>query len=138
MDTLTCLARTLYGEARGEYHRQDGGILAFYAVAHVILNRLKEPTKYGKTIQDVCLKSYQFSCWNPKDPNRAVIEKTTPQTHRLAAIAFQAAQEVLEGKIPDPTLGANHYFATWLPRRPRWSEGHDPLLIVGQHIFFKL
>ncbi len=45
MDALTCLARTLYGEARGEYHRQDGGILAFYAVAHVILNRLKEPTK---------------------------------------------------------------------------------------------
>ncbi|MDY6408142.1 MAG: cell wall hydrolase [Pseudomonadota bacterium] len=65
MDSETeILAKTLYGEARGE------GISGLEAVANVILNRVKHPCWWGKSIQEVCLKPMQFSCWNTDDPNR--------------------------------------------------------------------
>jgi len=58
------MARTLWGEARGE--SEEGQV----AVGHVIKNRVEKKTWYGKTIKDVCLKKWQFSCWNENDPNR--------------------------------------------------------------------
>ena len=70
---LQILARTLFGEARGE---GDEGL---EAVACVIMNRYKSGkwfTGYdvlnGKKIPSVaqtCLKKAQFSCWNKNDPN---------------------------------------------------------------------
>ena len=60
------LARTLYGEARGE------GLPGIEAVACVILNRVafaKARGRYwwGNTVSQVCLKPGQFSCWNAGD-----------------------------------------------------------------------
>jgi len=62
------LARTLWGEARGE------GVEGMKAVACVILNRVKIAEEKGKcwwgnNIIQVCQKPYQFSCWNRSDPN---------------------------------------------------------------------
>src|SRR5690349_15270839 len=62
------LARTLWGEARGE------GETGMQAVASVVLNRValaQERGKYwwGNNIIQVCQKPYQFSCWNRSDPN---------------------------------------------------------------------
>ena len=70
---LDIVARTLYGEARGEYAKM--GIASFIAVANVITNRLTNSKKYGITYADVCLKSRQFSCWNAGDPNRILIQE---------------------------------------------------------------
>src|SRR5512134_3045692 len=60
-DDLSVMARTVYGEARGEPH--EGRL----AVAHVILNRARAGGWFGAGVSEVCL---QFSCWNPGDPNR--------------------------------------------------------------------
>ena len=62
------LARTIWGEARGE------GLEGMRAVANVILNRvkiaeLKNGFWWGSNIIQVCQKPYQFSCWNRSDPN---------------------------------------------------------------------
>ncbi len=62
------LARTIYGEARGEYPRKDGGLASLIAVANVILNRSKNnKRRFGRTVRDVCLKPLQFSKDNQKD-----------------------------------------------------------------------
>ena len=37
--------------------------------AWVIRNRADNPRWWGNDITDVCLKKYQFSCWNHNDPN---------------------------------------------------------------------
>ncbi len=66
LDRLTepqLLARCIWGEARGE------PIQGKLAVAHVVLNRVKAQSYYGKTIRDVILKPWQFSCFNENDPN---------------------------------------------------------------------
>ncbi|MBC8157732.1 MAG: cell wall hydrolase, partial [Alphaproteobacteria bacterium] len=70
-DELDIMARTVWGEARGE--DEIGKI----AVAHVIKNRAKHPKWWGKTIMEVCLKPWQFSCWNKKDPNREKMDAVT-------------------------------------------------------------
>ena len=60
----SCAIRTIWGEARGE------GEPGMTAVAHVLLNRLKDG-RWGTALGSVCLAPYQFSCWNIGDPNRA-------------------------------------------------------------------
>ncbi|GAV08934.1 hypothetical protein RvY_18552 [Ramazzottius varieornatus] len=54
------LLRTIWAEARGE--PADGQL----AVAHVIWTRARSNLEYwgGNTIAGVCLKKYQFECWN--------------------------------------------------------------------------
>ncbi len=58
------MALTIYGEARGE--PTEGKI----AVGSVILERVDHRDWDGKTIHEVCLKPWQFSCFNLRDPNR--------------------------------------------------------------------
>lgn len=60
------LARTLWGEARGE------GLAGQIAVAWTIRNRvndLKTGPWRGEGYSGVCQKPYQFSCWNRTEPN---------------------------------------------------------------------
>ena len=61
-ENIEYMAKTVWGEARGE--DKEGRI----AVASVILNRKNKQGWMGKTIIDVCLKKWQFSCWNENDP----------------------------------------------------------------------
>ncbi len=60
-EEVDVLTRTIYGEARGEYHRHDGGMAALIAVGNVVMNRLKAKTWYGLTIKEICQKPFQFS-----------------------------------------------------------------------------
>lgn len=117
---------TVWGEARGE--PRQGKI----AVAWVIKNRAESvPPRFGASITRVCLKPYQFSCWNPKDPNRT--KMLNPLKHDTQA-AWNACVEVVEGvrdgRIPDPTHGATHYFEQSL--LPEWAKGKATVLIGHQ------
>ena len=66
------LARTLWGEARGE------SLAGQIAVAWTIRNRVDDGnTKswWGEGYAGVCQKPYQFSCWK-NDPNFAYLSGT--------------------------------------------------------------
>lgn len=124
------LARTIYGEARGEPW------IGKVAVAHVVLNRMNDP-RWPNTVAEVCLQRKQFSCWNPDDPMRPKVLAVDGAT-----IPFQeclwAAYSVLRGEVPDPTNGANHYYAPSTINPPRWAQGQTPVRTIGRHRFFKL
>lgn len=57
------MALTIYGEARGE--STEGKI----AVGSVILERVDHRLWDGRTIQEVCLRKWQFSCFLENDRN---------------------------------------------------------------------
>lgn len=137
-DDLDILARTIYGEARGEYFRPDGGVAALIAVGNVILNRLHAKKHYGKTIAEVCQKAYQFSCWNPSDPNSYLIRSIKVDQDDIFKLTQRVAQGITKENWPDLTKGANHYHASWLSRYPDWSQGHKVVCRIGQHLFYKL
>ncbi|VVO24210.1 hypothetical protein PS723_04459 [Pseudomonas fluorescens] len=82
------LARTLWGEARGE------GLAGQIAVAWTIRNRVndgKAKSWWGEGYAGVCLKAWQFSCWNKNDPNYAYLSGSKPIPAGQFAQAQRAA-----------------------------------------------
>ena len=131
---LDIFARTVYGEARGEY--RHNGPAALIAVANVIMNRLRRAGKYGKTLTEVCLKPRQFSCWNQGDPNRRLIQQENLEADPLFHICLVVVKKVLNGIWPDLTRGSDHYHASSC--LPYWARSRKIKLHLGAHIFYKL
>jgi hypothetical protein len=111
--------RTIIGEAAGE---SDAGQAA---VAHTILNRYKDGG-FGKSLQDVVYADKQFSTYNPLDQGGNTLHqksKSSPEYKR----AEKLVNDILKGKVEDPTEGATHY---WNPdvANPSWGD-----TILSQH-----
>jgi len=126
MTDVEVLARTIWGEARGE------GLAGMEAVASVILNRVAAG-RFGAGIAGVCQRPKQFSCWNDGDPNRAKLLAVTERDARYA-LALHIARRALGGALADRTFGATHYHAAYV--FPRWARGHAPVTEIGRHIFY--
>ncbi len=137
MDDIEIMARTIYGEARGEYGRVDGGLAALIAVGNVIVNRAQHQTWFGCNIRDVCLKPYQFSCWNENDSNREKLVAVTDDSP-IFAQCLAVARAIAAQQYPDLTKGADHYYSHDLVFPPKWSVGADERVRIGKHRFFKL
>ena len=128
------LARTLWGEARGE------DFIGQIAVAWTIRNRVfdgKTKSWWGEGYTGVCLKPWQFSCWNEDDPNYAYLSGAKRIPALELTRARMAADHVIDSIAPDPTNGATHYYATTMKRAPKWTKGAKQTLKLGDHIFFK-
>jgi N-acetylmuramoyl-L-alanine amidase len=131
---INTLARTLYGEARGEYKTSGPG--ALIAVANVIVNRQKRGARFGKTITEVCLKPKQFSCWNHNDPNYKLISGDEILKESLFDLCKEVALKVGSEIWPDLTRGSDHYHATSC--KPSWANPEKIKLKLGRHIFYCL
>lgn len=133
---IDTLARTLWGEARGE------GSAGMQAVAQVVLNRLTIAQKlggywWGNDIVQICQKPYQFSCWNKDDPNRAKLIQISVDKDIYFATALRIARRALAGALgEDITEGATHYHAAGIS--PYWVKDQRPSTVLGNHIFYKL
>jgi spore germination cell wall hydrolase CwlJ-like protein len=134
---IQILARTIYGEARGEYKKVSGGIGALIAIANVVINRAQQKTWFGQTVAEVCLKRWQFSCWNANDPNFYEISKDII-ADPIFNICLTVADKVLKREWPDLTKGGDHYYSTILKKPPYWAQGKTPKCQIGQHLFFDL
>jgi spore germination cell wall hydrolase CwlJ-like protein len=123
---MDVLARTIWGEARGEGKR------GMEAVAAVIMNRVASP-RFPDTVEGVCKAPWQFSTWNAGDPNLPRVLSVTA-SDRNFAIALGIARRALTGKLKDPTGGALHYYANWI-EPPNWARGAKVSARIGKHIF---
>lgn len=131
---IDVLARTLWGEARGE------GMTGMQAVACVILNRAEAARRlggywWGNNVLQVCQKPYQFSCWNKGDPNYAKLISVTAEDMYFAT-AIRVARRAMLGFLKDETRGATHYHLRSIA--PEWAKGKTPSAVIGRHIFYKL
>jgi spore germination cell wall hydrolase CwlJ-like protein len=131
-DDLLTLARTIYGEARGE-----SAFGAREAVANVVMNRLRRgPPRYKDTIAKVCQQDSQFSCWNANDPNRPIIRDILPGANKAFDECYAAAEKVMRGQFRDNTGDATHYYARSIAA-PSWTRAPAILTVdIGQHRFF--
>lgn len=134
MDDMDVLARTIFGEARGELY---GGKVA---VANVVMNRVaadlwfdRKPDWWGEGVAGVCLAPSQFSCWNEGDPNRTRVQDAGVEDPSFGECMTVAAR-ALAGTLPDVTLGATHYHTSDV--QPSWARGHVPVIRVGRHVFY--
>ncbi|NUT85300.1 cell wall hydrolase [Pseudomonas corrugata] len=128
------LALTLWGEARGE------GFAGQVAVAWTIRNRVedgKAKSWWGEGYIGVCLKPYQFSCWNKNDPNYPFLSGAKPIPPEQFAQALRVADRVISSTGPDITRGATHYHAITMLKPPAWAAKATQTLRLGNHLFFK-
>ena len=111
------IAMTILGEARNQ--KEEG----MYAVGCVIQARMGST----KTGAQVCLKNngkvWQFSCWNPKDPNRKIIwrllntdSKSSKYARRLAVHLLHLDRSYVFNADHYATIGTNNY---WTRKRNR-------------------
>ncbi|WP_324730963.1 cell wall hydrolase [Pseudomonas paeninsulae] len=135
---LDTLARTLWGEARGE------GAAGQIAVAWCIRNRVEmdlhndgKPDWWGEGYVGVCRAPWQFSCWNKNDPNFAYLvgQKLIPAGQFLTA--RESALAVIDGHEPDPTDGATHYYSTSMKTAPKWAARAQLTRKIGRHLFYR-
>jgi len=126
---LLVYSKTIYGEARGEPE------LGQAAVAHVILNRIKDP-RWPDSLAKVCMEKKQFSVWNENDPNRMKIQDlnlTDPVFLKSLYVGLGALLDV----VPDPTLGATHYLNI-RQANPDWADSSNMRFrgTWGNHTFY--
>ena len=96
-DIVDTIARTIYGEARGE--PLEGKI----AVAWTVVNRFRKGSWLsGRTLAATALKRKQYSCWNKGDPNREQIDNITAED-QMYQLCLWCALGVVLGLEPDPT-----------------------------------
>jgi len=131
------LSMLLYGEARGE--PVEGQI----AVANVVRNRVKKPSWWGSTWQEVILKPMQFSCFNQNDPNYQHLIKMIQTPIEMPTIMRQLlwiAEGILYDLLEDNTNGACYYMTKLLynsNNRPIWAERLKLTCVKGNHVFLK-
>ena len=129
---IDTLARTLWGEARGE------NLAGQEAVASVILNRVAVAHRHGGAywwghdIITVCRKPFQFSCWNADDPNRTKLEQVKGDD-KIFAQCLRIARRAVAGTLTDRTT---HYHTDTI--RPSWARGRTPLAVIGRHLFYRI
>ena len=129
LEDIDTAARTVHGEARGE------SIAGMTAVAWVIRNRAEKGGWWGDTLAGVCKHPFQFSCWNPDDPNSEIIRVLPVGLHAYRDAVWAVMQAVMEtDRRSDPTMWATHYHTGDV--EPKWAKGHAPCVILGRHLFY--
>jgi peptidoglycan hydrolase-like protein with peptidoglycan-binding domain len=128
------LARTIFGEARGEPDQGKIGV-AYTVINRVSIAQSRGGYWWGNTIREVCLKPFQYSCWNRNDPNRAIILAVRPG-ERVFDRCLVIARQVIERAISNPVDRSTHYYATYIPA-PNWTRGATFFVQLGIHKFYK-
>jgi|APEBP8051072210_1049370.scaffolds.fasta_scaffold01175_4 Cell Wall Hydrolase. len=127
---LDIVTRTIWGEG------DELGEEAMRAVAKVILNRRTFGKWWGKSATEVCLRPYQFRCWDPS--SRAI--------HRMRDLALddpallkarKLAETALSTGFPrDPTFRATHYHPNWVIPAPPWARDKKPCAAIAGLLFY--
>ena len=125
-DALTCLARTIYWEAKGE------GREGMEAIANVVMNRLGHEG-FPVTVCEVVTQgreqgTCQFSWWCDGRPDD--VEEEEPY-----ALAKEVARLALNRDVPDRTDGALYFHRTGL--NPSWAGEYTKTMEVGEHLFYR-
>lgn len=143
LDPVQIMGLTVYGESRGE--SRAGRI----AVATVIMERVEHRTWDGKSIEEVCLWPYQFSCFLPNDSNRIMLKRIADDWDYHFSIdrdlftCFYVAKGISDGTIfRDQDLQKVHCCQYLNPKiaqktRSKWlAAGMRSIKVIGGHEFF--
>ncbi len=127
---LMLLARMVFGEARNQ------PLEAMIGVAYTAVNRMEIGGWYGKSLREVLLKPWQYSCFNKNDPNRKkLMNPLLYEKLEIFTKCLAVAHAVLNGLVKDPTNGATHYFSG--NRKPRWARKMRWCGKIGDFKFYK-
>jgi N-acetylmuramoyl-L-alanine amidase len=128
------LALCAWREAR------DQGFNGMLAVCWSVRNRVAKPGKtwWGDDWEEVILKPWQYSSFNPNDPNATKLPGD-PANDPSWANALACAERAYLGMGVDPTLGATHYYNPKVVKTsPPWVTAPKTVFKtqIGDHYFY--
>ena len=116
---VECMARTVYHEAANQ------ALSGQLAVAQVIMNRVRSGA-FPRSVCGVVAQPGQFS----QAPVTAAAETAKPWS---AAVAIAIIAQ--EHRFPQIAPGALFFHAASM--RPAWSDEHERIAQIGDHIFYR-
>jgi len=114
-----CLARTVYLEASNQTLKGQ------LAVAQVVLNRMKSHT-YPRSACAVVGQHGQFA---------QADDDSSPASSKPWTTAVAIANIAEDGRMAEVAPGAMFFHATYVS--PAWSQDHERIGQVGDHIFYR-
>jgi spore germination cell wall hydrolase CwlJ-like protein len=125
-DAITCLARSIYWEARGEE------AVSMEAVANVVMNRLGHEG-FPNTVCEVVMQGHergacQFSWWCDGRSDQAKEDESY-------AIAKEVARRALNLQLTDRTGGALYFHHRNVT--PSWATEYIKTVEIGEFVFYK-
>lgn len=124
------LGMLVYGEARNapDYIQE--------MIARTVYSRSGKGKWWGNTPREVILKPWQYSCFNPNDPNRA--KMLNPSAYEPVSVwercyssAQRASAQATSGT--GPSSGATHFYTCSVSKgkesrtSPSWADGINPV-----------
>ena len=124
-DAITCLARTIYWEARGTNKT------VMHAIANVVMNRLGHkgfPDTICGVVKQATERGCQFSWWCDGRPDSAQEEKPYE-------VAKEIARRALNRQLKDLTGGALYFHSKGI--KPVWAKEYVRTVEIGEMFFYK-
>jgi len=120
------IAAVLVGEAGNQGER------GLRAVAEVIRERSQQS---GQTPLQVVRVRRAFSCFNGTTAEALVRKHSRSRSYPVAlSIAKQISSD--PAGLGNQTKGATHF--TRKDENPFWARGHKPVVVIGDHAFYRL
>lgn len=123
------LALVVWREARGESNECKS------AVAFSMLNRVHRPSWWGKTVQEVLFKKWQYSSMT--DPHDPQLTKWPIDSDNSWEQCFRAAVDAISDNVLNPVPGADSYFDISIPN-PKWAIPEAFIRQIGRIKFYNL
>jgi spore germination cell wall hydrolase CwlJ-like protein len=121
---LRCLAEAIYFESKNE------SLKGQMAVAHVIVNRTKDP-KFPSTICRVVNQKNNSTCqFSYKCEGKSLV----PKNKEDYELAMDIAQDTLDG-AKDITKGALYFHNNTV--KPTWAKASKLTMVIGNHKFYR-
>lgn len=117
-----------------------GGKDGMQAVLNVIVNRKNNPRWWGTTIYGVCMKPYQFSCWNAGSTGIPRFEAMLKKPDENWQIALNLAELATQGLLPDITKNSDSYYSKGYPYPASWPA-QDTVAFngnIGGNFYYRL
>lgn len=138
---ITCMAVTMYGEAKGT---SDKSLLS---VAYVIVNRAKHP-KFPNNTCKVVLQPGQMNPIETDKKLRSLVKQADkgqvkPSTAKQYAHYIKIAKQAFYKQKPDPTHGATHFYSPKLVEQygyqvPSWAYSYTYTTSLAGHRYYKM
>lgn len=123
------LALCLWREGRGESYK------ARMAIAFCVMNRVENPSWWGRDVHSVVFKKWQFSSLTDvRDRQLTVWPRANDKTW---GECIQIASDVLYGCAINPVPGADSYYDISIPP-PYWAKDNTFVEQIGKLRFYNL